>query len=373
MKRRHSKLLLLCCAVVVAASVYWLWAGSARTDVAEGYFEAHEERESSTALAPLDELPPHIPLVYAGIFVEKVYELSLVSRTFSADGYIWLEWPAEVDELMQEEGISPGELIRLPNRIEIWDSLFEVVTEEPIELSAGRFYQRYRFSSRFYDDDIMLNKDPFDSLSLPIVIEVGPSSMSQKYAGVTLIPHHQANGFIGRSGSLSGYRLESADLTPLLHQYPSRFGSWYRPTLSQVRLEMEYRSDYWSAFLNWIFPLLIILAVVLLAPSVAGSLGDIRIAIPSTALLSLIFLHQSYHDELPALPYLTFLDKLFSISFAVCLGLFGLFTWGTTIYDRAEEPDRPRVARRINRIDTIFQVSCVVIFVVVAALAWIDT
>ena len=335
-----------------------------------GYFRAHEETESRRLLPSLTELPPETPLIHAGIFVEKVYELSLVSRTFSADGYIWLEWPAEVDQLMREESISALELIRLPNRIEIWDSLFEATSEEPIELSAGRFYQLYRFSSRFYDDDILLHRDPFDSLSLPIVIEIGPMSMSQKYAGVTLVPHHQANGFIGLSGSLSGYRLEFATLTPFLHHYPSRFGSWYRPTLSQARLEIVYRADYWSAFLNWIFPLLIILAVVLLAPSVAGSLGDVRIAIPSTALLSLIFLHQSYHDELPALPYLTFLDKLFSVSFAICLGLFALFTWGTTMFEQAPEDDRPRVAALINRIDTVFQISCLVIFVIVAVVAW---
>jgi hypothetical protein len=335
-----------------------------------GYFKAHDETETRSPLPPLTELPPETPLVYAGIFVEKVYELSLVSRTFSADGYIWLEWPAEVDRLMREESISALELIRMPNRIEIWDSLFEATSEQPIELSAGRFYQRYRFSSRFYDDDILLHRDPFDSLSLPIVIEIGPLSMSQKYAGVTLVPHHQANGFIGLSGSLSGYRLELATLTPFLHHYPSRFGSWYRPTLSQARLEIVYRADYWSAFLNWIFPLLIILAVVLLAPSVAGSLGDVRIAIPSTALLSLIFLHQSYHDELPALPYLTFLDKLFSVSFAICLGLFALFTWGTTIFDQAAESERPRIAARINQIDAIFQISCLAIFIIVALVAW---
>ena len=362
------------CAVGFALSLLWWLMGSAYgVNEGDGYFDSREEGETRIELAPLDELPQPTPLVYAGIFVEKVYDLSLVSRTFSADGYIWLEWPAEVDRLMHEDGISPEALVRLPNSIEIWDSLFETVSEEPVELSAGRYYQRYRFSSRFYDDDIMLHKDPFDSLSLPIVIEIGPPSMSQKYAGVTLVPHHQANGFIGLSGSLSGYRLKSANLTSFLHQYPSRFGSWYRPVFSQVRLEMDYHADYWSAFLNWIFPLLIILAVVLLAPSVAGSLGDVRIAIPSTALLSLIFLQQSYHDGLPALPYLTFLDKLFSISFAICLGLFGLFTWGTTVYDRAETADRPRVAARINRIDTIFQLSCVVIFAVVATFAWNDT
>ena len=67
---------------------------------------------------------------------------------------------------------------------------------------------------------------------------------------------------------------------------------------------------------------------------------------------------------------MTFLDKLFSISFAICLGLFALFTWGTTIFDQAAESEWPRIAARINKIDTIFQTSCFIIFMIVALVAW---
>ena len=114
-------------------------------DDGEGGFRLTPEAESTMPLPSLDALPPGVPIVYAGIFVDKVYELSLVSRTFSADGYVWLEWPAAVQDQMEAEGISPIELIRISNRIEIWDSTFEPVTAEARELSAGRYYQRYRF------------------------------------------------------------------------------------------------------------------------------------------------------------------------------------------------------------------------------------
>lgn len=335
-----------------------------------GGFLLHPEIESTTRLPLLDDLSPEALIVYTGIFVEKVYELSLVSRTFSADGYVWLEWPAAVQNHMQEAGLSPADLIRISNRIEIWDSTFEPVTVEPRKLSAGRYYQRYRFSSRFYDDEIHFHRDPFDEVNLPIIIEVAPPSMSDKYTAVVLLPHHHANGFMGQAGTLSGYQLQTSTFEPYLHHYPSRFGSWYTPTFSQVRLEMIYQADYWSAFLNWVFPLLIIMAVVMLAPSVAGSLGDVRVAIPSTALLTLIFLQQSYHTELPPLPYLTFLDELFAASYAIALGLFALFTWGTNAYSNALPENRSAVAARIDRTDLIFQALAVLFFVGVAITAW---
>ena len=339
-------------------------------DDGEGGFRLMPEVESTMPLPSLDELPPGVPIVYAGIFVDKVYELSLVSRTFSADGYVWLEWPAAVQDQMEAEGISPIELIRISNRIEIWDSTFEPVTAEARELSAGRYYQRYRFSSRFYDDEIEFHRDPFDEVNLPIIIEIEPPAMSDKYSGVVLLPHHQANGFMGQAGTLSGYQLEKSTFRPYLHRYPSRFGSWYTPTFSQVRLEMIYQADYWSAFLTWVFPLLIIMAVVMLAPSVAGALGDIRVAIPSTALLTLIFLQQAYHDELPPLPYLTFLDELFAASYAIALGLFALFTWGTNAYANAAPQDRLAVSARIDRTDLIFQALAATFFLGVAITAW---
>jgi len=329
------------------------------------------DRESIVPLPPTKEFAKDALLVYAGILVDKVYELSLVSRTFSADGYIWLEWPPSVQDLMEQNGIEPKDLVRLANRVEIWDSLFEPVTAEPKLLSGGRYYQRYRFSSRFYDDEIEFRRDPFGEVNLPVVVEVAVPSMSDKYAEVLLLPHHQANGFMGRSGSLSGYRLNSSSFKPYLHRYSSRFGSWYQPMFSQMRLEMIYQADYWSAFVNWVFPLLIIMAVVLLSPSVAGSLGDVRLAIPSTALLTLIFLQQSYHDELPPLPYLTFLDELFAVSYAIALGLFGLFTWGTNTYAQAEAKDKIVVARRIDRADLVFQLISVFIFFGVGVAAWV--
>ena len=360
---------LLAC-FLVAAVVAFVWVRSNQPGPGHAHLDYGFEPESVVPLGPIAELPRDTTIVYAGIHVSKVYELSLQSRTFSADGFLWLEWPASVQEQMEEEGISPLGLFRLVNGIESWDSTLESVTSEPEPLPGGRFYQRYRFSSRFYDDQIEFRRDPFDSLSLPIIIEIAPASMSNKYADVHLIPHHHVNGFLGRSGSLSGYKLDRATFEPYLHKYPSRFGSWYQPTFSQMRLEIQYQSDYWSAFVNWVLPLLIVMAVVLMSPSVAGSLGDVRIAIPSTALLTLIFLQQAYHDGIPALPYLTFLDELFACSYLIAMALFVLFTWGTNVYSSTPESEREEAARKIDRTDFIFQCTALFFFSTTALFAW---
>ncbi|MEB3331431.1 MAG: hypothetical protein VKI83_02920, partial [Synechococcaceae cyanobacterium] len=162
------------------------------------------------------------PVIYGSIYVDKFYELMLNSRTFTADGSFWLEWPASIQELMTREGIRPIDLVRLKNRIETWDSTLAVDSEQPLKLSAGRYQQRYTFSSRFYDDEISFRRDPFDILSLPVVIELMPEVMSDKYADVMLLPQKNAGSLVGESGSISGYELQSYSLIPAQQSYRHR-------------------------------------------------------------------------------------------------------------------------------------------------------
>mgnify|MGYP006241170727 FL=1 len=159
------------------------------------------------------------PFIYAGIHLDKIYELNLNSRTFTADGEIWLEWLPEVEALLQKHGDDPAELITLANRIETWDSTFEPSTDAPRELSGGRRQQLYHFSSRFYDDEVDFRRDPFDMLRLPVIVELKPLWTSQKYADLRLLPEPSDDNLVGELGSLSGYQLESASFTPVSYTH----------------------------------------------------------------------------------------------------------------------------------------------------------
>jgi len=359
--------------VVLAISIVWRSSIKQAKDYVYLQDNYDHLEESIVPQMPLEDIRDDQAVIYFGIHVDKIYELSLHSRTFSADGSLWVEWDTENQKYMEKHSIAPHELLNLVNQIERWDSVFEPTTAEPLLLSAGRYYQRFRFSSRFYDDEINFRRDPFDSLILPIVVEVAPEVMSQKYHQTLLYPHHHQNGFLGMSGALSGYQLEGAILNSYIHQYPSRFGEWYQPAFSQARLDIVYHSDYWSAFVNWVLPLIIVMSVVLLSPAVAGSMGDVRLAIPSTALLTLIFMQQAYHDNIPPLPYLTFLDQLFACSYLIAMGLFALFTWGTNVYTKAPDDKKKETMERIDRVDVIFQISAVFAVATVAMLAWFAT
>ena len=326
--------------------------------------EKHEQTETP-ALKSEDH-----PYMYAGIHLEKIYELNLNSRTFTADGEVWLEWSPDVDALLNIHNTEPSSLINLANRIETWDSILEPSGDGPRLLSNGRKQLLFHFSSRFYDDAVDFRRDPFDVLRVPIIIELEPLWTSKKNIGLQLFPEPSNNNLVGTLGSLSGYQIKQASFTSSTRTSPSSMGTWNRPQFSQVRLEVTYQSNLWPGIVNWIIPLMIINAIVLMAPSVEGTLSDVRLAIPSTALLTLIFLQQSYHSSLPKLTYTTFLDNLFTMSYIIAMALFGLFTWGSNTYAAAPQHLKDSTMLKINRADNLFQYISLSLLILTAVISW---
>ena len=355
--------------VVVLVMALLALQPSPNEDTAERGQEAPQVINISTSPSTLRQHP----LIYGSIYVDKFYDLNASSRTFSADGSFWLEWPTDVQDIITNNNIKINKLVRLKNQIDQANSSLELDSEEPIKLSAGRLQQRYVFSGRFYDDAINFKRHPFNRLTLPIVIELMPEVMTSKYMDVLMVAEQRSSNSVGDFDGISGYELIQAKLAAVQQIYHNKFGSWQTPKRSQLRLEATFSANTWSAIINWILPLLIVNAIVLISPSVEGSLGDVRLSIPSTALLTLIFLQQFYHSSLPPLPYTTYLDNLFSVSYVIAMVLFGLFTWGANVYTKAPEADKIRVMTRINRVDTWFQLSSTGALVAVASLGWLLT
>jgi len=147
-----------------------------------------------------------------------------------------------------------------------------------------------------------------------------------------------------------------------IHSYTTSFGEDEvadAGDYSMATFEISYRTNGWAAFYRFVLPLLAVMVILLLAPNLEGNLNDLRLAIPSTALLTLVFLQESAHAHLPALDYLTFLDKLYLFGYVVATAEFWLFVWGTNLISRAPEAEHVQVMQRINRVDLIYQITTI--------------
>jgi len=327
------------------------------------------EVPASVLVEPGGAMDAKQPAVGVGMHVRNIYELSLVDQSFMAEGWYWLEWGADVQAILDRQQIKPEEIVELVNEIELGQFSSREISEPPQAVAQqGRFGIMIRFSGKFYVQHVPQLYAPFDPQALSLVLEVDPEGLASGPDRIRLEPVQSAESIVGESLQISGYELDSVSWKRAWTVYPESFQGKAR--FSRLAAVFVYGKSAWAMFLKWIFPLVIVMTIVIVAPSIEGVLGDVRLAIPPSALLTLVVMQDSYKNNFPAAPYLTYLDKLYVFSYVVCLAIFLLFLVGTNQLSRVSDQDRERAYARVNRLDTLVQLGAVTGFVVVASVGW---
>ena len=332
--------------------------------------QTYQHRYEPANTAELLRTPNAIPVKVGG-YIENYHDLSLENRRFVAEGYYWVEWPQALQDVIEQQDLKPIDLFEITNQVDDWDSKFRSTSDTATKLPNGNFYYQVRFSGNFYIPDLELKHSPFETLVLPIIIETQDDALALENANVVLTKDNAKDSLVGSYGEIDGYKLVSSTMEPMIHSYGTSWGLDKGDLrYSAMEIESRLKSSVVASLVIWVLPVLIVVGIVLLAPSLAGELGDIRLAIPSTGMLTLIFLQQTYRSELPALDYLTFLDWIYACAYLISILTFLLFVWSTNIYQNAAEHDKPLAVERINKVDTIFQLCTVACLVLAAGLAW---
>jgi hypothetical protein len=316
-------------------------------------------------------MPADSRTVSVGVHVRNIYGLSLTDQTFKAEGWFWLRVPVEVQVLMDRRGIKPLEMVEFVNQVDNWDGLIEEVDSDAPPAADGSVLLTFRFAAAFYVNEIDQRRSPFEQIRLPLILEASPEVFADPAKPVRLHPETARGKLLGDYSSLYGYELRGASIRAEEHRYPTSFGTASDNTYSRVEVLVTYAPATGAMVMQWILPFLLVLCLVLLAPSLEGSLGDARLAIPPTSLLTLVFLQQTYKAEMPPTAYLTFLDVLYAYGYALSVGLFVLFLWGSNQLEAADDGQRERLMRRINRVDLRCQIGGVLGLALVAVVAWI--
>ena len=327
------------------------------------------EVPASVQVEPVGGIDAKQPAVGVGMHVRNIYGLSLVDQSFMAEGWYWLEWGADVQAILDRQQIKPEEIVELVNEIELGQFSSREISEPPQAVAKqGRFGIMVRFSGKFYVQYVPQVYAPFDPQALGLVLEVDPEVLASGPDRIRLEPIQSAESIVGESLEISGYELDSVIWRRAWVVYPDSFQGKAR--FSRLAAVFVYGKSAWAMFLKWIFPLIIVMTIVIVAPSIEGVLGDVRLAIPPSALLTLVVMQDGYKSNFPAAPYLTYLDKLYVFSYVVCLMIFLLFLVGTNQLSRVSDQDRERAYAQVNRLDTLVQLGAVTGFVLVASIGW---
>jgi hypothetical protein len=247
-------------------------------------------------------------------------------------------------------------------------------SDSPLKLPDGRWCQIFDYYGSFSANGLDFRRFPFETIRLPLTFGLNPENASLNTGNIRLVPDKARFG-LGEYTDVPGYVLTGRQLTEFIYQRQNPVGlpadADVRETrFSRVQMDVSYGTSTIAAVLQLFLPLAVVMAVVLLAPNLAGSLWDVRIALPSTALLTLIFLQQGYRTQLPPLPYLTFIDQIYTLCYGTALAIFCLFVWSSNRLDMAPKGHRHAVIHQINRVDRRFQIGLTTALVVLICLGW---
>lgn len=363
---RRSRSTLLTYAIVILALM--VIGTSYRHYDAQGTNMVHRE-----VLLPIEGQQSPETAIEVGLLIDNVYAFEADKKTFDADGWIWLKWSQALHRKMLQVGASPDELFQFFNQVDDWDATLTPGSDAPIPMADGRLYQKFRFSGHFYVNELDFRLYPFQTLKLPLVVELTDEKLKGEgpALGVTLDKVHSG---LGDYVDLGGYQTRGHEFRACLHEYKTSFGEPAATSgprrLPQARMEIAYQKAPTAMWLKVLLPLITVMVLALFAPDISASGWDVRLGIPPMAILTLMFLQQTYQTWMPELPYITFLDTVYNLCYLANLVLFRLFLWGTNEYCAASEEDKPAVVARINRVDLYFQVGITAVIAFTIAANW---
>jgi hypothetical protein len=295
--------------------------------------------EKVSSFKPLEAIAPTAEQVQVGFYGLNVYNLDIASNAYNLDAYVWFRWKGKIDPIADLE---------FANAVDDWGMTQKPGYEKPQVQKDGSFYQILRVEGRFVQP-FNLVRYPLDQQHISMVLENSIYTAKD----LVYVTDEKDSGYADTL-SIQGWQIIGWKGHNLLHSYPSDFGFLEpdRTPYSTVRFEILINRPLSYFIWKLLLPLLIVLVsgwgALLLHPSYVES----RIAIPVTALLTIVFLQQSYSDALPEVGYLVLLDKIYALAYllviAAIMEAIATAGWAKTgnpdDYTRIIRLDRPFLA-----------------------------
>ena len=308
--------------------------------------------------------------IYTGLYVANNFSVDLEKPSFSSKGYIWMSWNKSFQEYLKDEGLEIINVVNLENDINPETSRITPLREVQ-SYEDGTYGQGFLYTGEFYIDNLDLRRFPFNSISLPVVLEVEDPIGDLTYSNLRLIPDLRDSG-LGLYSNLFGWLTRGWSFGEFRHHFASGFGvSAEDEEYSQLIFDVSYQRSSWSAFWTLIQPLLVVMTSIVLITRVST---EFRLEIPIAVLLTLIFLQDGYRSELPNLPYLTFLDSVYVIAYLTSIVSFALVLYFEDLKSRRDRSgdllQQQQMSVRLLRLEQIWPPASLAVMLLLSAFSW---
>jgi hypothetical protein len=239
-------------------------------------------------------------VVHTGVYLMNLYDLDINEYSYYADFYLWFRWKGERDPMN----------IEFVNAVEKWGFTQNDFHEEAQVLEDGSYYNGMRIEGRFYHP-FKLNRFPIDRHQLGIRIE----NVDYPLDSMVFLPD-TGQYFFRPDLIIPGWYLKNAGQSTQENVYLTNFGEpGGAGRFSNFSFEFTIARPLSYFLLKLLLPLLVVIFAALGALFITPQYLDARISLPIGALLSCVFLQQSYSSALPDVGYMVLMDKIYLLSY----------------------------------------------------------
>ena len=199
----------------------------------------------------------------------------------------------------------------------------------------------YRFSGNF-DLKPNLYNFPFDTMEWRIELLLPGYAMNQRPAGgdISFLNNKETFGsyilskqeclqsgknFFGNTWQKACWDIRATPIEFQLHgEWPMIAKEDSIEWKTSVGIFGTFKRAAGTGFFRYLFPLCVITLILLIIDFLSiiddKELKDVKLLAAPTVILALIFLQSEYHSILPQLSYITYLDKLYYVTYVYCIG-----------------------------------------------------
>jgi hypothetical protein len=256
-----------------------------------------------------------------GVYVINIGKIDLQTGSYDLDFYIWLA--------SDEEGV---DFVQNTPKIDYMNA--QRITVEPSRVETN--YWEARVKGTFLKNMDFRNY-PFDKQQATVEVE-GFETVDK----LVFVPDTETSGF-DYLINVPGWNLGESHSDVVVHNYPD--GSY-----SRYVFEFEIERAPLSSFLKTVFPILIITTIAMLAFWMSPTNFAPRIGLAASTLLAAVAAHLTAANQLPPIGYLTLIDKVMIVVYALFLNNLLSMVLQMRLMDHKQEEKAIKVNARMRKL-----------------------
>lgn len=256
-----------------------------------------------------------------GVYIINIGKIDLQTGSYDLDFYIWLA--------SDEEGVN---FVQNAPKIDYMNA--QRITVEPSRIEPD--YWEARVKGTFLKNMDFRNY-PFDKQQATVEVE-GFETVDK----LVFVPDARNSGF-DYLINVPGWNLGNSYSEVAVHDYPDESYSRYIFTFDIERAPL-------SSFLKTIFPIIIITTIAMLAFWMSPTNFPPRIGLAASTLLAAVAAHLNAANQLPPIGYLTLIDKVMIVVYALFLNNLLSMVLQMRLMDHKKEEQAVKVNSKMRKL-----------------------